>query len=510
MRICLIYPPFTAYGTTYGIRPGVSLPLGLAYIAAVLDKEHEVSVIDAPAEGWRNFRTSGAEYHLGLRYEEITSKVKKLSPDVIGITVTFTQGSGNAFKIAQAVKSIKKDIIVILGGVHPSVRPIDCLEQPGVDFVVIGEGEHTIMELIHVLEQGRRDELRNVKGIAYLEDGKQVITSPRPLIEDLDSLPFPAWHLFPMDAYFEAIKGGVAPRTQITKPWATISTSRGCPYNCVFCAVHTVLGRKYRTRSPQNVIQELETLVATYGIKQLDILDDNLTLDRRRVEQILDLMIERQLGIEWFTSNGVRADTLDENILMKMKRAGCKNLWLSPESGVQRVVDSIIKKRQDLKKVEEVVAICKKIGLKVDCYFVLGLIGETKEDMLQTIEYARKLKRMGANRISPSIVVPYYGTQLYEEAKQKGFLRKGLDQERMSRSEGCIETPEFTAEELQNLRIQVLMVDSLWHPEFFSLPVVARAIRNPRLSLNFVLLAMDVLRRKVQRLIRPRFSVRRK
>ena len=276
------------------------------------------------------------------------------------------------------------------------------LAHPNIDFVVIGEPEDTIFELVGALEQGTMQSLKKIRGIAFNENGEKVVTPPRPAIQDLDSLPFPARHLLPMDAYFAAVKENPL-RGEISKPWTTMITSRGCPYNCVFCANHNVTGRQWRGRSPENVVDEIEQLVRTYHIKQIDFYDDNMTLNKKRMETICDLIVKRGLDIEWYTPNGVRADTLDENLLTKMRKSGCKKIRIAPESGVQRVVNQIIKKDLNLKDVEKAVVSSKKVGIKVGCFFVIGLIGETKEDIKESINYAYKLRQLGADRFYFSV-----------------------------------------------------------------------------------------------------------
>ncbi len=203
------------------------------------------------------------------------------------------------------------------------------------------------------------EKLKEVKGIAYLENGKTIKTPPRPVIEDLDSLPFPARHLLPMNAFFEAAKKRPI-SGNLKKPSIRMLTSRGCGHNCIFCSNYIVMGRKWRARSPENVVNEIEQIVRTYGIKQVDFLDDNITLDRKRMEAICDLIKERKLDIEWCTPNGVRADCLDEELLRKMKASGCKRILIAPESGVQRIVDQVIRKKQDLQKVENAVVSSQK------------------------------------------------------------------------------------------------------------------------------------------------------
>jgi radical SAM superfamily enzyme YgiQ (UPF0313 family) len=308
-----------------------------------------------------------------------------------------------------------------------------------------------MLELVGALEERAPRGLKEIRGIAFAKNGQTIITAPRPLIQDLDSLPFPARHLLPMEEYFAATRENPLIAGEVHKRWTIMITSRGCPYDCVFCSIHTVMGKQWRGRSPENVVDEIEEVVRTYHIEQIDFFDDNMTLDRKRMQNICDLIIKRKLHVEWQTPNGIRADTLDENLLRKMKKAGCKKIRVAPESGVQRVVDQTIKKKQSLGHVEKAVILSKKVGLKVGCFFVMGLIGETKADMEATINYACKLKKLGADRFYFSIATPLYGTELYEKAKLGGFLKDTFGDETLAEGEPLIETPEFTAEEVREL-----------------------------------------------------------
>jgi len=456
--------------------------MDIAYVAAVLEKKHTVCIIDSPTEGLRKLgEMDEKRYRLGLTNEEIAERIKQWQPDLVVITVPFSGWWKTAFDVASAVKGVDKGVTTVLMGLDPSARPADCLAHPNIDFVVIGEPEQTVLELAGVLERGKVEELEKVRGIAFIKKGKTIITPPRPLIQNLDSLPFPARHLLPMEIYFAAVKENPL-RGEISKPWAMMITSRGCPYNCVFCTSHTVMGRQWRARSPENVVDEIEQLVRTYQVKQVDFLDDNMTLDKKRMEAICDLIVKRGLRIEWFTPSGVRADTLDEELLRKMKEAGCKKIRLAPESGVQRVVDQIIRKNQRLEAVEKAVVLCKKVGIKVGCFFVIGLIGETKKDIEETIKFAYKLRRLGAEGFIFSIATPQYGTELYEQAKRGGFLRDNFSDEALSAVEPLIETPEFTADELRELCARANLVNPT-----FTRGKVIKAIRNPRKAVKVLL-----------------------
>jgi anaerobic magnesium-protoporphyrin IX monomethyl ester cyclase len=454
----------------------------IAYVAALLEKKHEVHIIDSANEGWKNFeQIDDTKCRQGLTNKELAARIKQLSPEVVGITVSFSGWWKTAYEVCSIAKSIDKDAITVLNGLHPSARPEQCLEHENVDFVIVGEPEYTMLELVEEFEQEKKKDFKRIRGIGYRKGGKTIITPPRPPIRDLDALPFPARHLLPMDVYFSAVKE-TAQRGEISKHWTTITTSRGCPYNCVFCSIHTVMTRNWRARSPQNVIDEIQNVIDTYGVKQLDFVDENMTLDKKRMETICDLMVENRFDIEWFTPNGVRADTLDENLLRKMKASGCKKIRVAPESGVQRVVDNVIKKNLDLGAVENAVILSKRVGIKVGCFFVIGLIGETKEDIEQTIAFAQKLRNLGADSFYFSYAMPVYGTELYEQAKQGGFLSDRFSDDALAEAQPLIETPEFTSNDLIRLCAKANLVNPT-----FTYDRIIKGVRDPRKALKGLL-----------------------
>lgn len=452
MKVCLINPPQTK--TRFSTQ-SISQPLGLAYVAATLEEyNHEVSIIDAPIER--------------LTCERIALKIKDHSPSLVGITVPFSMLFIDALVVAMFVKTVNEKIITVLGGSHPSARPLECLQTPYIDYVVVGEGEETMPHLLYALEE-KLEELEYVQGIAY----KNHINPPRLPNPDLDRYQYPARHLLPMDKYFAEIKHN-PPRGEITKPYATMITSRGCPYKCVFCSAHVVMGRTWRFRSPQNVVNEIEELIQTYHIKQIDFEDDNMTFSRKRMLAICNLILERGLDIEWFTPNGVRADTLNEPLLEKMAKSGCKRLWFSPETGVQRVLDQIIHKNMSLDKMEKVIFSARKHGIKIGCNFVIGFIGETKADIRASIKYAYKLKKLGVDRFWWSIATPLYGSELYKQAKELGYLRNFDDSELTSCGNPLFETPEWTKAELSELYGEAKKTNPSFNYERLK-----RAVRNP-------------------------------
>jgi anaerobic magnesium-protoporphyrin IX monomethyl ester cyclase len=471
MRVCLINPP-RIQPKVWG-KPNVFPPIVMATVAAVLEKKHAVSIIDAPTEGWENLEElDESKYRVGLSAETIVKRITDFKPDMVAIEIPFSGWSKTSFEVVSIAKKINRGITVVLFGLHPSSRPEACLENADVNFVVIGEPENTVSELVEALEGGKHD-FKGIAGLGFRENGKVVLNANRGIIENLDSLPFPARHLLPMNLYNQAVKKNPL-RGEIHNPYTIVITSRGCPYNCVFCSNCIVWGKQWRPRSPKNVVDELEEIIKTFGIEQVDFSDDNMTLDRQRMVEICDLIVQRHLLFEWFTPNGIRADSLDEALLRKMKAAGCKKIRIAPESGVQRIVNDVIKKNQDLKNVEQAVALCKKVGINVGCFFVIGLIGETKADIEKTIEFAYKLKRLGADTFIFSIAMPLYGTAFYEQAKMGGFLREGFCDYALAATEPQVETPEWSARDLQELCMKANLVNPT-----FTRGKVLRAIKHP-------------------------------
>jgi magnesium-protoporphyrin IX monomethyl ester (oxidative) cyclase len=407
----------------YEDRIRVPYPVGIAYIASYLEKNGvEVKIVDALASGWNNFnyRENGT-VRVGLGEEEIKSEIKRYKPDLVGITCLFTTQADNMYRVADLVKEVDKDLPVVVGGAHPSSVPHECLKTESIDYVVRGEGEITTYELTSSVQGKIRP--RAVKGLLFKENGKIVENGPREFIRDLDSLPFPAYHLLPMERYFEAGEKGLTSRGFTVKKWVSMVTSRGCPYNCFFCSVQIVSGRIWRARSAKNVVDEIEFLVNEYGIKHIFFEDDNMIIDIKRAENIFDEIIQRGIKIAWETPNGIRADRLNENLLKKMKRSGCTNLVIGIENGNQKFLNEVIRKNLDLKNVEQAVKMITKEGIQLNGFFIIGIPGENERIVNDTINFARKLARMGMVPLF-GIATPLPATDMYNYAKKMGYLTK--------------------------------------------------------------------------------------
>jgi radical SAM superfamily enzyme YgiQ (UPF0313 family) len=381
MKILLINP-----SQHVELFPDVYLPLGIMYVASSLrNAGHHVKIID-------------------LQFDSITNLINELklfSPDVVGITCT-TPTFPLAEQIAKTIKEINKNIYVVLGGIHATSNPVETLKSEFIDFVVIGEGEETTVDLLDALQYNKN--LKNVKGIGFKENGKIIINPPRPPIENLDELPLPAYDLVDMEQYKKY-------RNAIM-----IFTSRGCPFNCIFCASHLIFGKKVRRRSIENVIEELKLLKNKYGITHIAFYDDTFTLDKKYVIELCKRMIEEKLDFKWWCNT--RVNTVDEELLRRMKKAGCVEISYGFESGTQRVLD-FMKKGITIEQSRKAAEITRKVGIDMHGFFIINFPTERKEEMIKTIKFARELP---LKWFRVSLATPYPGTELFEICIKNNLL----------------------------------------------------------------------------------------
>lgn len=331
-------------------------------------------------------------------------KLREFSPSHVGITFA-TSAYKEMLILGRIIKNYNPDIILIGGGPHASVLPEQTLKQSLLDVVVVGEGDDTLVDIIDGIP------LETIKGIFYKEGENIIQNPPRPLIENLDELSFPAWELYDLSRYKTT--------KSITRKWPVgfIETSRGCPYGCTFCSKN-VFGRKFRVKSPERVVDEIEHLLKL-GFKEIHPQDDCLTMDLDRARKICELIIKRKLNFPWIFGNGIRADKVDENFLRKAKLAGCYRVHFGIESASQQLLNNI-KKGETIEQIINAVHISKKIGLETATYFVFGLPGESVDTLKQSINLAIQLDT-DLSRVA--MLVPFPGTPLYEEWEKKGYIK---------------------------------------------------------------------------------------
>jgi len=414
-KVMLINPPNSI--SKDSIRR-LATPLGLLYIGSALkEKGYDVKILDSTCEGYYNTKINGDYLTYGLSDEEIIREIKKYNPDIVGISSMFSAHQKNALHHCDLVKSIDKNILVVLGGIDPSLRCKESLQHNSVDFVILGEGEYRFPKLLDSLNHNQEPDF---DGIGYKKNNEIIINPTTTRINDLDSLPLPARDLINMEDY---IKIGVpfAPFSRKERT-AQIMTSRGCPFNCVFCSSIKLWGRKFRMRSAESVIQEVDELVNKYNIKEIQFSDDNLTINRKRAIEIFNKL--EPYNLSWCTPNGVMIKTLDKEMIEAMAKSGAYQLSFAIESGSQRVLKEIINKSVPEKsEVKKLIQICHDNGISVHGMLVVGFPGETREEIQETLDYPFQV---GLDSASYFIANPLPGSRLYQQCKEKGYLKKDM------------------------------------------------------------------------------------
>jgi radical SAM superfamily enzyme YgiQ (UPF0313 family) len=335
--------------------------------------------------------------------------VRKEKPRLVGISF-MTPQVRIAKDIAQGIKSLDPAISVIVGGAHASAIPEEVLQGSAIDFVAIGEGEETMSEVARCLLIDGKS-IKGIHGLAYRQDGRIVICPPRKPIEDLDSLPIPAWRLLAAERYSVRGFGG-----DIRKPTYAILSSRGCPNDCIFCDSHTVFGRRFRGRSAKNIFSELIFLHERFGAEQFDFVDDTITIDRDRLMELSRLILDSRIGIRWMCN--ARVNTVDLELLRMMKEAGCIRVDFGVESGDPEVLKAI-KKRITLEQVRSAHRWAKQVGLSTLSFFMVGNPGETWQSVIKTVELAKEIQ---SDFPCIGIATPYPGSELYRIAQRNGWI----------------------------------------------------------------------------------------
>ncbi len=453
MKILLVQPPIQDFYRT-SIR---TQPIGLAYLATSLRNHgHEVEILDCQTEKKKSipipaelsylkdfypfndqspFKLYSGYYHFGMDWTEIRERVEDSKADVFGISSSFTPYHGEAMEIARIIKQRDRNKIVVMGGAHVSCDPKEILRSPFIDYVILGEGEVRLPLLLEEIAKGKVKSFEKIDGIGYRKNGEIEINPPQTFIKDLDSLPHPARDLLDLDRY------------QMRKKRSTmIITSRGCPHGCAYCSAHLVMGTSFRARTPEAILREMMKCKKEYGIEIFDIEDDNFTFDQERAKQLMNLIIESfgEEKIELSAMNGVSFASLDKELLQLMRRAGFKTINLSYVS-TDPATKERMKRPKPTTEFDTILKEAEQFGLSVIAYAVLGMPGQTIEEMVDTLIYL-----MG-NRvlIGPSIYYPTPGTPLFERCCKEGVLPSHPVQWRSSAFP--IETKEFNRLDLLTL-----------------------------------------------------------
>ncbi len=431
MKVLLINPP--RINEIMGNNPmiieeerGHNPPLGLLYIAGYLEAHtsHIVNIIDAQVEE--------------LSYNELKTRIAESLPDVVGLTV-MTMTLIDVMKTVKVLKAVNHEAKVVLGGPHVHLFPEETILLPGVDFLVLGEGEKTFAELLKYIDDEKR--LHQIPGIVFKSDDAVVNTGVRPVVDDLDALPFPARHLVPYQKYSSLLSvGGVV---------TTIFTSRGCPFKCHFCD-RPHLGKRFRARSAKNVIDEIEQCV-NLGIHEFLVYDDTFTINHQRVLDVCEGIIQRKLNIGFDIR--ARVDTVTEAMLKELKSAGCQGIHYGVEAGTAKILKAL-NKGITLEKAKETFDLTRKYKIQTLAYFMIGNPGETIEDIYTTFKVMR---RLNPDYVHMTILTPFPGTKIYLDALKYGIIKNDVWREFAKDPTPSFEPPYWAEYFIREELMQILV-----------------------------------------------------
>ncbi len=433
MRIQLIHPPvYLNVHAMTALRP--SMPLGLAYIGAVLEQAgHEVSVIDAVAEAPEKVTSSGQLHALGLLPDEIADRIDP-ETDVIGLTNMWSFSWPLVRTILKTLKERWPDKPIVAGGEHFTGLPLLSLNESPVDYIVLGEGEETIVELLRLLERGETDP-GDMAGVAFRRGGEPVVNERRARVQSVDAIPWPAWHLIDLKAYNDhRLLNGVDPGLGMTIP---ILATRGCPYQCTYCSSPTMWTTRWYPRDPIDVADEITHYVKTFGARNFPFQDLTAIVRKDWIVKFCQEILKRKLDIVWQFPSGTRCEVIDDEVADLLARSGGRHLAFAPESGSERT-RQLIKKRMTEKGLMNAVEASVKNKLNITAFLVIGFPHDTREDLDETKAFVRRLAKAGIDDIAIGFYFPIPNTAIYRDLVEKG---------RVDYSDACLMTPIFANDE---------------------------------------------------------------
>lgn len=411
MKITLINPPFLFPAKNEII---VSQCLGLRSISAYLKTlgKHDVTFIDALMIGFDNQKPYRNGFIVGLEQADIVAAVPS-DTELIGLSAPFSQLAPIVHELAARLKNAFPDVSLVMGGVYPSTQPELALSS-GTDFIVVGEGEIALSDIA----AGKEPQM--IRGVYTRNAGPSDVYTPAEMVKDIDAIPFPDYSIPNIDSYFRLSQRMRKGRT------ASLVTSRGCPFACEFCSISPVYGRKYRAKSAGLVLSEIKYLVEEHGIQTLEIEDDNFTLQRQRTIDILSGLIdliESGIPLEWNTPNGVRIDTLDEEIVRLIKQSNCTSITVALEHGDKDVLE-IMNKRLDLESAFRVIQLLVQYEIpEIIIFVIVGYPGETAQRFENSLSYLQRVRRLGGNvKVCVNNAQPYPGTGLTKRCLEEGII----------------------------------------------------------------------------------------
>lgn len=427
IRTTLVNPP-----PLEGVyRHQLYLPMGLAYLAAVLEEAgHEVTVIDCPAEM--------------IDLKQLKTKLAAIEPNLIGIT-SMTPTIQSAFLSAQTAKEACPEAMVVIGGPHATFMDKQVLtEEKAVDVVVRGEGEETLLELAQNVSNPQA--LKKIEGITFRNNGETVRTPTRPYIQNLDELPRPAYKYFSLENY-----------RLFGRKMLPIMTSRGCPSQCSFCTTARMFGKAFRARSPKSIVDELEWLRDEHGADAFSFYDDTFTLNTKRAVTICEEIKNRKIGLPWDCQT--RVSRVSPELLATMRDANCQQVFFGVESGCQKILDAV-NKGTTVEQNRRAIKMAKDAGLFVAISVIIGYPGETRDMLMQTIDLVRKAE---PDDVYICVATPYPGTELRRLVEEMGYEISN-DWGRYDTTTPIFKNPNLSAEDIRKLRTS--FYNSFYSPKY--------------------------------------------
>jgi len=410
MKVLLIQPPWYGFQNIVSTR----LYLGLAYLAAVLEKNGDEVVIfngetffDSIEKGNENIVIDEEVYLKNFSsshtvYAKIMEATRDFKPDLAGISF-MTANATSAYILAKMLKESHPSLPLIAGGPHPTLLPEEPFNRSVFDYIVRGEGEETIIELVETIKN--KKDVSSIKGLSYRKNGQIIHNDNRPFIENLDSLPFPAFHLMHDAKKYQYACTG-------------ITSSRGCPFECIYCASKLLWTRAVRSRSPANVVAEIKHRHERLGVTLFAFSDDTFTFKSAFVEDFCRRVLDLHFKIKWYCDT--RGDTVDLRLLKLMKKAGCDHIYLGLETGSPKI-QKLIKKNISNEKVCDAIKMARQAGIETTVYFMVGFPDETEEDIWESIQAMRWIN---PDHALWSILTPYPGTGVWQIAQDRGLVSK--------------------------------------------------------------------------------------
>jgi anaerobic magnesium-protoporphyrin IX monomethyl ester cyclase len=472
-RMMLLFPPGKVYIHPDGVpgyRKYCAPPIGMAYLAANLIKHgYEASCLDILAEGYDHEVYEEPFVVYGLSEEEVLERIAQTAPDVIGISFMFSMLANEVYRLCAAIKRRFPEIPIVAGGQHATGAPLDVLSHDDIDYVLTGEADNSVVAFMDALNG--KIPIEAVRGLYYrVEDGSVANTlqsvpaavkgngwnyynrdnSGVPV--ELDELPYPAWDTLNMENYWKsAVRTGGG--DAYGERYAVMLSTRGCPHTCTFCTSPLLSGYKaYRKRTNDEVIAEIRWLIDKYGVNEIQFVEDNFFVSKKRVKDLLRRLAEEFPDTIFWNTGGVEVNALDKELIDLMAEANFHRAILAIEAGDPDVQASSVDKRVDLERLPETVKYLQQKGIDLKALYMIGFPGETREQIQRTVDLAVNL---GVLDFNISIVTALPGTPLYDECVAKGLFLEGVTVNNLNYAKSNFRLPDITPEELEDIRRSV-------------------------------------------------------